>query len=210
MLKKLMPKEIDFFEYFDKIAMTINKGLELFEKTIKNYSTCDFMVCNSELKEIEHEADTLVHLTIEALNKTFLTPIDREDIQNLVKKIDDILDLTQATMLRFEMYKIKYITPEFIGLSDVLKQTFSELHKAVLEMRDFKNREQIQKHCIEINRLENEGDSRLRTAITKLFAEEKDPINIIKWKEIYENIELAIDRCEDVANVIEGIVLKNA
>ncbi len=210
MLKKLMPKEIDFFEYFDKIATTINKGLELFEKTVKNYEKCEFQVCNSELKEIEHEADTLVHLTIEALNKTFLTPIDREDIQNLVKKIDDILDLTQATMLRFDMYNIKSITPEFISLTEVLRLTFSELHKAVLEMRDFKNREKIQKHCIEINRLENEGDSRLRAAITKLFAEEKDPINIIKWKEIYENIEMAIDRCEDVANVIEGIVLKNA
>ncbi|MGB9600856.1 MAG: DUF47 domain-containing protein, partial [Myxococcota bacterium] len=94
MLKKLLPKEIDFFEYFDKIATTIDRGLELFEKTVKNYNNCDFNVCNSELKEIEHEADTLVHLTIEALNKTFLTPIDREDIQSLVKKIDDILDLT--------------------------------------------------------------------------------------------------------------------
>ncbi|MGC9043606.1 MAG: DUF47 domain-containing protein [Myxococcota bacterium] len=210
MLKKLLPKEIDFFEYFDKIATTIDRGLELFEKTVKNYNNCDFNVCNSELKEIEHEADTLVHLTIEALNKTFLTPIDREDIQSLVKKIDDILDLTQATMLRFDMYKIKSITPEFISLTEVLRLSFVELHKAVLEMRDFKNREKIQKHCIEINRLENEGDSRLRNAITKLFAEEQDPINIIKWKEIYENIEMAIDRCEDVANVIEGIVLKNA
>lgn len=210
MLKKLMPKEIDFFEYFDKIANTINRGLELFERTIKNYDTCDFNICNSELKEIEHEADTLVHLTIEALNKTFLTPIDREDIQNLVKKIDDILDLTQATMLRFDMYKIKSITPELISLTEVLRQTFIELHKAVLEMRDFKNRDKIQKHCIEINRLENEGDGKLRSAITKLFAEEKDPINIIKWKEIYENIEMAIDRCEDVANIIEGIMLKNA
>lgn len=210
MLKKLLPKEIDFFEYFDKIATTISRGLELFEKTVKNYNNCDYSVCNSELKEIEHEADTLVHLTIEALNKTFLTPIDREDIQNLVKKIDDILDLTQATMLRFDMYKIKSITPEFISLVEVLRLSFAELHKAVLEMRDFKNRDKIQKHCIEINRLENEGDSRLRYAITKLFADEKDPINIIKWKEIYENIEMAIDRCEDVANVIEGIVLKNA
>ncbi|MGC8928672.1 MAG: DUF47 domain-containing protein [Myxococcota bacterium] len=210
MLKKLLPKEIDFFEYFDRIATTIDRGLELFEKTVKNYNNCDFNVCNSELKEIEHEADTLVHLTIEALNKTFLTPIDREDIQSLVKKIDDILDLTQATMLRFDMYKIKSITPEFISLTEVLRLSFVELHKAVLEMRDFKNREKIQKHCIEINRLENEGDSRLRNAITKLFAEEQDPINIIKWKEIYENIEMAIDRCEDVANVIEGIVLKNA
>ncbi len=210
MLKKLMPKEIDFFEYFDKIATTINRGIDIFEHTMKNYQDCDFSCRNNELKEVEHEADTMVHLTIEALNKTFLTPIDREDIQALVKKIDDILDLVQATMLRFEMYKVISVTPEFIDMIDVLKKTFSELHKAVLEMRDFKNRDKIQKHCIEINRLENEGDSKLRLAITKLFAEEKDPINIIKWKEIYENIEIAIDRCEDVANIIEGIMLKNS
>jgi uncharacterized protein Yka (UPF0111/DUF47 family) len=210
MLKSLLPKEIDFFEYFDKIATTIARGIEVFEITMKNYDNCDFNARNSELKEIEHEADTLVHLTIEALNKIFLTSIDSKDIQNLVKKIDDILDLTQATMLRFDMYKIKSTTSEFIDLVSVLNSTFAELHKAVLEMRDFKNRDKIQKHCIEINRLENEGDSKLRNAITKLFAEEKDPINIIKWKEIYENIEMAIDRCEDVANVIEGIVLKNA
>lgn len=210
MFKKLMPKEIDFFEYFDKIATTIKRGIDIFEHTIKNYQTCDFNCRNNELKEVEHEADTLVHLTIESLNKTFLTPIDREDIQALTKKIDDILDLIQATMLRFEMYNVKSIIHELIEMVDILKKTFSELHNAVLEMRDFKNRDKIQKHCIENNRLENEGDSKLRIAITRLFAEEKDPINIIKWKEIYENIEMAIDRCEDVANIIEGIVLKNA
>jgi predicted phosphate transport protein (TIGR00153 family) len=143
------------------------------------------------------------------LNKTFITPIDREDLYALASKLDDILDLIWAAADRLTVFKLKESTKEAITMAKDLLTTAEFVHKAIKKLKE-KNYSHVQEYCIEINRLENRIDRGFRDALGKLFDEIKDPILIIKWKEIYEHLEDASDKCEDVANVLEAIVLKNA
>ncbi|MBI4711992.1 MAG: DUF47 domain-containing protein [Planctomycetes bacterium] len=162
-----------------------------------------------EIKDLEHAGDQITHETIEMLNRTFVTPIDREDIFLLITKMDDIVDLMDGAASRLELYKINQITPEAIEFAELLKKGGEILKHSVATMRNIKNYRDILKHCVEIHTIENEGDQLMRQAMVKLF-EANDAINVIKWKEIYNDLETATDRCEDVANIIEGIVLKYA
>ena len=207
-LSKLVPQEVRFFELFDQAALKIHEGLDAIQEAIKKPEHLEERA--RHLKDIEHEADEIVHKTIDLLNSTFITPIDREDIQNLVKKMDDVLDLAQGALQRLWLYEVHEITPEYHHMVSVLVKAFAEVHKALKEMRNLKNIDAIKTHCIEVNRLENEGDFIVSAAVAKLFKEAKDPLYVMKWKEIYEITEAAIDCCEDVANVIEGIVVKQA
>jgi predicted phosphate transport protein (TIGR00153 family) len=162
------------------------------------------------VKQIEHECDEITHAVVAGLHKTFITPIDRNDIYRLITKMDDIMDMVEAAADRVALYDIPHMTKEAVELARCLVESAEHVLGAVSSIRDLGKPNGILQHCVEINRLENVADNVLRTALAKLFREEKDPIAVIKWKEIYETLESATDRCEDVANIIEGVVLENS
>ena len=204
---RFFPKTIDFFEIFDRIASNISKAASVFVSLMENFDNVDTMA--KEIHELEQDGDVLTHDVMKKLNKTFITPIDREDLHALVSTLDDILDLIWAAADRLTVFKIKESTKEGIKMSKDLLITVEFVHKAIKELKE-KNYSHVQEYCIEINKLENRIDRAFRDALGYLFNEIKDPILIIKWKEIYEHLEDASDKCEDVANVLEAIVLKNA
>jgi predicted phosphate transport protein (TIGR00153 family) len=162
-----------------------------------------------EIRQVEHQGDQVTHEIIARLNKTFVLPIDQEDIHTLTSGLDDVLDYIDAVADRIFLYKISKPTDEAISLAEILFRATQECSAAVAKLRDVKaNADSIMHHCVEINSLENACDRLYRATVAQLFEKMSDPIEIIKWKEIYENFETASDRCEDVANVIEGVVLK--
>lgn len=202
------PKGKEFFDLVDLVAQNILESARALEDFISHFPASESKL--KALEDMEHEGDRLTHATIEKLNKTFITPLDREDIHELVSTMDDVLDFIYGSAYRMVLYKIPYISPEFKSLARVLVRTTEEVCKAALRLKDFKDSQMILALCIEINRLENEADEAHRLAVGNLFDREKDPINVIKLKEILDHMETATDRCEDVANVIESIVIKNA
>jgi predicted phosphate transport protein (TIGR00153 family) len=205
---RLFPKEENFFNYFEELANKIEEGGQFFLEMTKNRDYSAAKV--SRLKELEHEADGITHKTYERMHKTFLTPIDREDIYALVNKMDSIMDVIEATAIRIHMYKVKKPDDEIIKQAEILFQAIKKMKGIVHGLRNMKNSQMILDGCVEIHTLENAGDVVLRTIITDLFIKEKDAIELIKWKEIFERIEEAIDVCENVSNIVEGIVLKHA
>jgi predicted phosphate transport protein (TIGR00153 family) len=205
---RLFPKEENFFELFDELANKIEEGGKLFLDMAQARDYSDVRV--SKLKEIEHEADGITHKTYEKMHKTFLTPIDREDIYALVNKMDSIMDVIEATAVRIHLYKVKRTSDEIIKQAQILNDAIQKLKTIILAMRDMKNSEMILAGCVEINTLENAGDVTLRTIMANLFENERDAIELIKWKDIFQLLEEAIDVCEDVSNIVEGIVLKHA
>jgi uncharacterized protein len=200
-----MPREDNFFEMFIALADNCHQGsqvlMEMFQKDdgAEKYA--------ERIKDIEHTGDNLTHTLLTRLNQTFVTPFDREDIQALSSRIDDVLDLIDAAASRIVTYKIPHIRPGVADLSQILYETTRQV---VVVVGALNKHDAVLEKCIEINRLENEADRLSRILIARLFDEEKDPVQIIKWKEIIEVIEAAVDKCEDVANVIETVTLKNA
>lgn len=202
----LIPKEEKFFEMFKEMAATIIEGGRLLKEMLDDYSNPqDYQ---KKIKDIEHKGDQITHDIIRKLNKSFVTPFDREDIYALSAALDDILDLIDASSQRFVMYRVEKPTPEAKQLAFLISQGCNAVAKAVEHLG--KTFEHIQEHCQEVNALENEADRVCREAIGRLFDEEKDPIQLIKWKEIYETLEKATDMCEDAANILESVVVKNA
>ncbi|MEW6115436.1 MAG: DUF47 family protein [Nitrospirota bacterium] len=207
MIRKLFPKETDFFELFDNAAANVAKGASLLVALMENFDNVE--VRSKEIYEVEQEGDLLTHDIIKKLNKTFITPIDREDLYALASRLDDVIDLIWSAVDRIVVFRIKKTTKEAISMSKDLLMITEVIHKTIRKLKE-KNYPHVQEFCIEINRLENRIDRDFRDALGKLFDEVKDPILIIKWKEIYEHLEDASDRCEDVANILEAIVLKHA
>lgn len=208
MFGRLLPRETSFFDFFEKHAAMTVLGAQEF---LSMASTGANITAKAKrIKEIEHECDTITHHCVEALHKTFITPIERDDIYRLIGKMDDIMDYVEAAAERIALYKLTTMTGDVKDMADVLVRATVELETTIKLLRDMSNAETITKKCIDINRLENEADAILRAAVARLFDEEQDPKTIIKWKEIYENLENATDRCEDVANIIEGVVLEHA
>jgi hypothetical protein len=205
---RLFPKEENFFDYFEELADKIEQGGRLFLEMTENHDYSEAKV--SQLKDIEHEADVITHTTYEKMHKTFLTPLDREDIYALVNKMDSIMDMIEATAIRIYLYKVKKPDDEIIKQAKILNEAITKVKFVIHALRDMKNAKTILDACVEINTLENAGDVILRTIIAELFEKEKDAIELLKWKEIFERIEEAIDVCEDVSNIVEGIVLKHA
>src|SRR5205807_8033692 len=162
------------------------------------------------VKTVEHEGDEITHAVIERLHQTFITPIDRDDMHRLISRMDDVLALIEASSERIWLYELRRIEPEARAFAEVLVESVKAVGNAVRGLRDLRDRTALIAHCTEVNRLENEGDRLLRRAVARLFHDSTDPIHVIKWKEIYDNLENAIDRCEDVANVIEGVALEYA
>ncbi len=205
----LFPKEIDFFEIFDMAASNLTKAASLFFNLVLSESFDNLEAKVKEIYECEQEGDILTHEIIKKLNKTFVTPIDREDLYTLASRLDDILDLIWAATERLMVFKLRESTKEVTEMAKDLLMTTEAVQKAIKKLKE-KKYSHVQEYCIEINRLENRTDRTFRDALGKLFDEAKDCVFIIKWKEIYEHLEDASDRCEDVANAIEAIVLKNA
>ena len=204
---RLLPRDEKFYDFFERSAQQVVQGAVHLEELLRNFT--DVQIKTKQIKDIEHEGDLITHDTIENLNRTFITPFDREDIHNLISSLDDVLDYIEACAERLFLFKIDKTTEEAILICDVLVKAAKQLEQAVSQLRRLKDADSILRHCGEINRLENEGDYLNRAAVAKLFEPNNDPLEVIKWKEIYETMENAIDRCEDVANVLEGIALKN-
>ena len=203
---RLIPKEESFFDLFEKQAAVLVAGAERLVEATERFDT---LAENAKrLERLEHDADQLTHELMERLNKTFITPLDREDIHELATDLDDVMDLMEAVTERFMLFKITQIMPSAREIAKVVQQQVQEIHRVVPMLRDMR-RERIMEHCIEINRLENVGDHLLREGVAALFDGSPDPITVIKWRELFEILETATDKCEDVANTIEGIVLKN-
>ena len=208
MFKKLLPKERRFFELFEQQAAVIKKGLDLFELLLREYSRRKELT--QQIKDVENDADAVAHQIIQLLNNTFVTPFDREDIQTLVNRMDDVMDLLEKASARMEIYDLSAPPENIDEMLAILQKAFDKISSAVGMLRDWKHRDAIFQICVEVNSLENQGDAVLRTSLERLFKGASDPFYVIKAKEIYESLEDAIDRCEDLSNVIETIVIKNA
>jgi len=203
----LMPKDDKFFVLFKQMTENITEGARLLKDMLDNFE--DPIESQHKIKDVEHKGDSITHDIIQKLNKTFVTPLDREDIYSLASKLDDILDLIDVCAQRIIMYNVESIPPEAKSLGFIILQSCLVVDKAVA-MLGKKSNEQLFALCVEINALENEADRVCREAISRLFDEEKDPIQLIKWKEIFETLEKATDKCEDAANILESVVVKNA
>jgi len=204
MMFGLIPKEEAFFDLFKKAAHNMIEGSRLLKDMMEDFR--DLPDKAKRIKEVEHVGDGITHDIALRLNQTFITPIDREDIHDLASALDDILDAVEAVADRFVIYKIARPTESAVRLADILYQASVAVGCGV--DRIGMSHAQIKECSVQVNSLENEADRVSRDAISGLFEKETDPISVIKWKEIYETFEEGTDRCEDVANVLERIVLK--
>ena len=201
---RLIPREEKFFDDFLNLADRIVSGATLLERMLaSDPPTWDTAL---QIRQIEQECDALTHQIIQRLNKTFVTPIDREDIHELAKTLDDVMDAIDNAAALIPLYRIEWIRPGARELTHVIIKQTDAIRAAVEALEQKKG---VLQHAIEINRLENEADRIHKQVIGQLFDEEKDPIAVIKWKEIYDILEEATDACEDVANLLENVVVKH-
>jgi|YNPBryunderm2012_1023409.scaffolds.fasta_scaffold03563_2 hypothetical protein len=207
-MRWFLPKDRGFLDLFIRASANIVDGVVLFHDTLAEPN--DLRTKVERLKEYEHAGDRLTHSTLDKLNRAFITPFDREDIHALITHLDDILDAVDAAGQRLVLYRITEMPEMLKGLSVILVAAAKEVQKAVLALHDPSQHADAHTHCVEINRLENEADALHRRALAQLFAECTDAVTIIKLKELYQLIEEATDRCEDVANVIESIIIKSS
>jgi predicted phosphate transport protein (TIGR00153 family) len=208
MLRRLLPKERRYFALFEQQTEIIREGLALFCSMLRDGGERNAAV--SRIKEIEHQADGVAHEIFRQLSNSFITPFDREDIQLLAQRLDDVIDLVEATAARMQIYDITDPPEEVIAMAEVLRRAFDRVADAIGKLEHRKHRDEILAVCVEVNSLENEGDTVLRRALERIFRPGADPLHVIKIKEIVENLEIAVDRCEDLADVLETILLKNA
>lgn len=201
----LIPKDISFFAMFAKMSNNLIAGASVLADLFADYNEVSGKI--KEIRRIEHVGDDLTHSLLTKLNQTFITPFDREDIHKLASSLDDVLDLINSAGARITMYKITQPPPAAAELARIILLQSHELARAVPLLQ--KNGD-VLAHCMEINRLENEADHVSREAIGELFEREKDPINLIKIKELIEVLETATDKAEDAADVLETVALKNA
>ena len=203
----LIPKEVRFFDHFEEQSRLIIEAARLLREMVENFA--DARAKAHTIKEVEHRGDLVTHEIVKRLNTTFITPLDREDIHALATELDDVLDYIEAVAERLVVYRIKEPTSACRAMAEIVAGTVEAMDRALRCLRGL-DAAGFHEHAVEVNRLENRADTLLRESLAFLFEEEKDPIEVIKWKEIYETMEAVTDRCEDVANVIEGIILKMA
>lgn len=204
----LLPKSSKFFDLFEASARNSLKTAQALRDMINNWDVIEGRV--AEITELEHEGDSLTHQILAQLHRTFVTPFDREDIALLAHTMDDITDFIHAAADAMFIYKIDRPSERAKELADIIVQAATEVEIAVTGLRRHSELKKILDHCIEINRLENMADRVFRSAMAELFDDVVDIAQVIKWREIYEQMESATDRCEDVANVLEGVALKHA
>ncbi|MCJ7605252.1 MAG: DUF47 domain-containing protein [Dehalococcoidales bacterium] len=203
-----VPKESKFFDLFEDSAENIVKAAKELHEMLETWQFIDSRV--AEITELEHKGDTITHQVISLLHRTFVTPFDREDIAMLAHTMDDIMDFIHAAADTMFIYKIDEPTVRARELADIIVKGATEVQKAVSGLRRRKELKNIMQSCVEINRLENMADRIYRAALAELFDNTSDVVLLIKWREIYDHLESATDRCEDVANVLEGVALKHA
>ena len=208
MLFNFFPKDTNFFDLFEKQAGHAVEAAVYFRQVVTDGKIDEEAFKN--IHAIEHQADEAAHTIIDRLNTTFITPFDREDIHALVKELDDIVDMINTIMNRMLVYKLSGANKNLIEFAAVIEESVRQVACAVKGMRDTKNPKAVFKHCVEVNRLENVGDAMRDKVLGELFETEKDPIVVIKLKEIYEDAETVLDICEDVVNVVESILVKQA
>jgi predicted phosphate transport protein (TIGR00153 family) len=202
---RLIPREKKFYGMFADVAQNLTDGARLLHDILKNPAGPSDRI--AKLQEVEHRGDEMTHDIIRMLNQTFITPFDREDIHRLSSSLDDVLDFVNAAAVRMTLYRIINPPPAAADLAVLIVTQAEELSKAVAVLEE---NQKVLDHCVEVNRLENEADRVSRKAIAELFEHEKDPIQLIKLKELYEVLETATDKAEDAANVLEAVALKSA
>lgn len=201
---RLIPREEKFYNDFIAMADELNIGAMLLEQMLA--AERPIWDKAEEIKEVEHKCDFLTHEIIQRLNRTFVTPIDREDIHALARSLDDVMDAIDASATLIRLYRLETVR---FGANE-LARTISACTKEVrLALQALEEKKGVSRHAVEINRLENEADRTHQQAVSRLFEEERDPLMVIKWKETLDFLEDATDRCEDVANVLEGVMVKN-
>jgi predicted phosphate transport protein (TIGR00153 family) len=202
---RLIPREARFFDDFVAMAEQIRLGAAMLEEMLAPdkpiWDKAD------QIKEVEHKCDFLTHEIIQRLHRTFVTPLDREDIHDLARSLDDVMDAIDASAAVVRLYSIERVRPDARELVRIIKASTDEMVKA---LKALERKKGVAEPAVEINRLENEADRVHQAAVRRLFEEERDPITIMKWKEILDFLEESTDRCEDVANAVEGIVVKHA
>jgi predicted phosphate transport protein (TIGR00153 family) len=202
---RLIPREEKFFDDFIALAVEIQRGASVLQEMLAPeqpiWDKAD------EIKEVEHKCDFLTHEIIQRLHRTFVTPLDREDIHALARSLDDVMDAIDASATIVRLYHIAEVRADARELARIIMASAEQVVKAI---KALEQRKGVAEPAVEINRLENEADRAHQAALRRLFEEERDPIIIIKWKEILDFLEDATDRCEDVANVLEGVVVKHA
>lgn len=199
-------KEDEFFQLLMDFAGKIVKAGEAFLDLVSKYEDVSDKVAG--IKVLETECDMQAHKILLALNASFVTPFDREDIYSITKQLDDIVDSIEEVANRFIVFDVKKLRPECLTMATYIMQAIGELEILFKHLSEVKKNTMVHKQIIEVNRIENEGDILYRKALTELFREEKDPVELIKWKHLYEQMETSLDSCENVANIVEGVVMK--
>lgn len=206
MLRALIPQEFDFFACFDKAAQEAVTAAKLLQKMTENYADADPIA--REIEAVEHRCDEVTHEAMDRLNKVFITPLDREDIHAIIIRLDDVVDLIHASSSRMAFLAIEKPTPHAINMAKQIVRGCEVMAEAVRGLRSTKNYDQVTKDCIAIHEVENAGDDILHYALAELFSAVKDPLTVIKWKDIYESLEEVTDRLEAVANALHGVIVK--
>jgi predicted phosphate transport protein (TIGR00153 family) len=204
----LFPREEKFFVLFEQSAQNAVKIAQQLKDMVNTWENVKERV--EMITSLEHDGDAITHQVIAQLHRTFVTPLDREDIALLAQTLDDITDLIHSAADAMLLYKVERPTDKAKELVDIVVEATAEVERGVAEIHTRIDKDKLLKHSMEINRLENVGDSVYRSALAELFVNSPDFAHLIKWREIYEDIESAIDKCEDIANVLEGIALKYA
>lgn len=207
---RLLPREEKFFNDFERICASIVEGARTLDGLVRDPSSADSRL--ERLRELEHDADTITHEALDRLNRTFLTPFDREDIDTIARNLDEVMDYLEEAGQRIGIYRIQSPRADAASLSGMAVRGAEELQKVFRELPHHKrNKAQIRHQLIEIHQIENEGDALFRTALSRLFDEEGlSPIEVLKWKDVYELLETAVDMCERTAHVVDGILVKHA
>ena len=199
------PRDDKYFERFNELAVRVREAAQILQRFFKGEAAVSVVLVG--VKRLEHECDEISHDILRGIDQTFITPIDREDIHRLAVRLDDVIDLIDGTARRLDIYRIDAPTPISTALSELIVKTTSELVEAVALLRKQKG---VMEHCIEVKRFENEGDVVYHDAVASLFANGLPAIEVIKWKDVYDNMERCIDSCVAVAHVLESVVLKHS
>ena len=210
LLKIFIPREKKFFDLFEKAVTNLREGARTLVIMVETTPIEKRNELIRQIEHIEHAGDNVTHDIFNELSSTFITPFDREDIHQLTSAMDDILDYIHGSAKRMELYNVVEITPEIVKLAELIEKSVIELEKAVKGLSNLKNRSVINEACVLINSIENHADDIFDSAIGNLFDNEKDPIRLIKYKEILSGLETATDKCEDAANVVKTILVKYA
>ena len=202
---RILPRDEKFYDLFTELAKRLTASATMLQEMFQNPGQLDAKV--SGIKALEHEADNLTHDIIDRIDRTFVTPFDREDIHQLASELDEVVDFIDGTARRAQIFRVQRIRPPAIVLSEVLSRAASAVEEGV---RDMKNAKHVYAVSEKLKVLEEEGDAVYHDAMGKLFAEGGDALEVIKWKDLYDKLEDALDQCEDVGNVLQSIALKNA